>query len=252
MHTSLLARAALLVGVALMACDNSGPTGAKQKRPVYPVPVYSGQIPASPAARDAEEQAALDRLFEISPAKHLEFLKKTLSSPDWNTQTSIVSVAGNPEAAQLLSKIYAIREARRKEQLLAERRQDAAVYHAEVTFALLRRVRESKIAAILTRTPRGDNIIGVFDSDLTPERIAQALRMLARSRAKDGDIPLDQVRAYADRGTTAPHASPDERAFASAVIAKLRQAEPRTVASYGIVPTISVTIGPLDSGHRIQ
>jgi len=100
---------------------------------MHPVPAYSGQISASAAARDAEEKAALDRLFAITPRQHLDFLKTTLSSPDWNTQTSIVSVADNPEAAALLSKIYAIRDARRRQQLLIERQLDSRLYPAKVT-----------------------------------------------------------------------------------------------------------------------
>jgi uncharacterized protein YciW len=233
-----------------MGCDSQDPTTAKPRIPAYPVPVYSAQVPTNAAARDQEEQAALNRLYEITAPRHLEFLKKTLSSPDWNTQTSIVSVKGNAEAAQLLSKIYAIREARKRDEVLADRQRDASVYPAAV--ALLHRIRESKSAAVLTRTTRGENFVGIFDTDLTPERIAQTLRMLARSRAKHGDIPLDQVRAYVDRGVDLPHASADERAFARGVIERLSKAKPQAVPGYGEVPAVTVNVGPVDSGHRVQ
>jgi len=195
----------------------------------YPVPRYQGKIPASTPERAAEERVALARLYAVlTDSAEREFFRKSLESDDWNPQTHIVAVGNNPEAAHLLSKIYALRQAARDDARLASAQMEAALKDAPVTVALLPASKKVQVSGVVIRSARGENIIGIPTADAAPERAAQLFQMLNRSRLRHGDIPLKNVRLYAQAGRTPP-ASSERLAFATDVIDRLRYAAPQTI-----------------------
>jgi len=230
--------------ITAAACDRGSPLGARTVPASFPVQRYAGKIPEGAADRAAEEQAALARLYAVlTDSAERKFFRESLESDDWNIQTQIVAVGNNPEAAQLLSKIYALRQVARDEASLADAQMEATLRDAPVTVALLPKSRRYSFSGVVIRTTRGENIIGIPTSGLVPERVAQLFQMLNRSRLRHGDIPLKNVRLYAQGERTA-RASSERIAFARDVIDRLQRAAPQSIGAYGTIPAITLTVPP--------
>ena len=237
--------ASLPFGAALLmvsARDSDNPGATPKKTETFWVSRYEGKVPSSATERAAEERAALERLLSILPDEDRKFYRESLESPDWNTQTQIVGVPGNPEAARLLSKIYALRQAAQDEADLTENRLAATRYSMDVTVALIPETSRGAYSGIVIRTHEGTGVIGLRASKLEPDLVAFLFRLLNDSRLRLGEFPVKDIRLYV-KDTRIPPAG-DRMAFASDIIARLRSAELRQVDRYGPVPAITVKIPP--------
>ena len=225
-----------------MTCDGTPPTDGTRSRAPTPVPRYTGPLPKSRGDRDAEERATVAELLGRLDGPLREFVEQTLRSPDWNTATSIAGMQDSV-AARLLGKIYGLREARFRDERVAEMQAVAALRSAPVTVGLLPAASDRKSAFVVVRTRIGENFILLSSPDLTPEKVAHSFRTLARSRARHGEFPAEPVRVYAARGK-APPASAEERAFAEDVLVQLERAPMKPIPGYGTIPAVTVTVGP--------
>jgi hypothetical protein len=207
--------------------------------------MFNGVVATVAAQRDAQEAAAKTRLLALLEEPMRAFVKTRLESPDLNTQVSITGIPGNPEAAAVLGEIYAIKEARHADAYLSEQRALASLRAAPVTVALWRPPQAVEYSAILVRTPGGlgQNIILLKDGDATADRLAQALRILARSRAAEGEFPSKLVRRYA--AGVAPRASGSEQSVVLPIVGQLGTAANHDIPGYGSLPAVTFSVAPI-------
>ena len=219
-----------------------------QRHSVVP---YVGRIPASHEARKAEEDAALGELLSLLPEGARETARALLGSSDWNTATGIHSVPGPPRAAELLGKIYALRQATKREKDLAEQCELATHMPASVVVAVLPRSRNVQYKTSVTReASRGlfENRVVLATGALTPERLTHALTAVARSRVTHGQFPRNRVRIVG-RSERTPPITEIQRAFAEQVLEQLRSAALRDVRGVGRVKAVTIEVGPVEAGQ---
>ena len=213
------------------------------QKPISWVPVFNGVVATDPLKRDAQEAAAKARLLSLLDEPHRTFVKSRLESSDPDTRTSISGIPGNPAAAAVLAEIYAIANARHNESYLTQQRELATLMSAPVLIALWQPSKSVEYRATVVRTTRGQNIILLQEEEAMADRLAQALRIVARSRLREGEFPQNQVRRYAQG--IPPMASAAEKSVVLSVIAQLRSAERREVEGYGNLQAVTVTVGPV-------
>lgn len=233
-----------LVTPLFMACDDDDPS--RQVRPSqaqeFPVRRYDGALPDTPEARDAEERALRERLLSsLSDARQRAVVAEALEDPG----SVITSIEDNEEAAELLSKLYALRDARGQERRLAFGRDVASRYPAKATLRLVETMEGDAVTAIVERSAgaRSENRVVLQASRLTEAHLLRALATLAASRLTHGEFPPDAIRVYLRETTDSPPVSEADRAYAREVIARLRDAQP--VRSEGVlVKEITIEVGP--------
>lgn len=236
-------RATLLLFL-LGGCDKP-PVTAREGRPMPQMQRLSYTIARDPARRDAQEAAATTRLLAMLREPDRTDVRRRLESSDWNTQTSLTAIPDNAEATAILGEIYAIKEARLRDVLAGEQRELAHLVAAPVTIAVWNPPDTARYAALVVRTPGGNgrNIILLAPGEVGENRLAQALRILARSRATDGEFASVLVRRYL-KGN-APEAAAAELAAVTPLVAQLQAAARLNVPGYGELPAIQITVAPV-------
>jgi hypothetical protein len=116
----------------------------------------------------------------------------------------VTSVPQSQEAADVLAKIYAIRDARSADERLAEQRTMSQTYSSTV---------------VVSRLPS-----------------------TAKVTFGAGEIPANETSA-AIRGPTRK-ITDAERAFATGILNELSHAKARSIPGYGDVPSVAVPVGP--------
>jgi len=232
-----------LRGCQSRKCADQNPTRTGEQMVKYTVRPDLVKVPASVAERDRQERESIKRLLAQLSARQREFVETELANPD--KQGSVVAVPNSQEVANLFATIYAIRDARAADARLAEQQEMAARSSAPLVIAVLPSTTKASFAVLMIRTPgaRGaENILAVPQSALTPERLTQGLKLLSQSRRLHGDIPEKEVSAaIRDPATRITDA---ERAAANDILRNIAHATPRNIPGFGIVPSITVTVGP--------
>ena len=141
-----------------------------------------------------------------------------------------------------------LRDARWDRQHKQFMRELATRYSTKVTLALVESFDSPDVAARLLRFPGGrppENVIVLERTSLTPERLMHTLTALSESRLQDGELPGKRVSlVFADGSPTKP-ITPDEKTYASRMIAELLAAEPSTLPEVGTVPAVTIEVGPV-------
>lgn len=230
----------------IVACNPDASTGRRAIGTpiVSKIPRNAVAIPSSPELRARAEKAAISRLLAIVTEEQRVIIKEAIVDVP-KAFGDIQSVADNPEAAELIGRIYAIREAEYERRHLSQMQLAATMTSAPVTFALVERFINLGDAARVIRSPgsKGENIIAFKRASLTPERVSAAVFALSHSRLRHGEIPLRSVTVVLPEGQRLPRLSAEERTWTEGVIRRLRSAPPQNVRSIGNVPAITVSVG---------
>jgi hypothetical protein len=236
--------------IAIFGCDRT-PSTAMRRSQASEAPVPRQYVVAKdPAGRDAQERDATKRLLGMLREPMRSNVKGHLESSDWNTQTAITSIAGNPAATEVLEEIYAIKDARLRDSLRAGHRELAHIVVAPVTVGIWTPPKGAKYTSLVERTPGGlgRNLVLLSPDDIDVDRLAQAFRILSRSRTRDGEFTTSLVRQYI-RGK-APKATKAEIDIVRPIILKLRSAKSSPLDGYGTLQSIETRVGPVARGSE--
>ena len=245
---------ASLLGVTTVACSDDQPIapekGVQQnlsERSFSVVPPAewsdgrSGFVP--PDYSEEAERKLVDQLFAVVTAEQRRELERMFVTDE----SKVYAVNGNAEAAQLLGRIYAIRDARHEAEYRGEMRRAALRYRSPVTFVLIDDFGASRVRArVLRDNGMGDNRVILSRATATAETVNAAVQLLNKSRLRHGEIPARPVTLILSDRTRPSDPAPEQRSWCDGILAQLQAAPLREIPGVGRARAISVTIPPVE------